>query len=171
MVQMTTEELIAREEIRDLVRLYSRAVDRKDVALLRDLYTANATDSHGDTFDGPATDYCDFIEKSLPYMRYSGHHVCNHMVSVDGDRGEGEVYAMAWHVIPDSKGGWTEDFMCVRYLDHYAREGDGRWRFAKRVVTYDMRTQRPFVGKVDDRESEPSTAMFTSRIFARGARA
>ena len=169
--------LVAKDEIRDLVLLYSRAVDRKDVALLRDLYTADATDTHGDSFDGGAADYCNFIEKSLPYMRYSGHHVCNHLIAVDGDTGEGEVYAMAWHVIPDGKGGWAEDFMCVRYIDHYRRDG-GKWRFAKRVVTYDMRTQRPFEGHVDmpaDPTDNPwgdtSYATLANRLFTKGERA
>ncbi len=169
--------LIAKEAIRDLVLLYSRAVDRKDIALLRDLYTADATDDHGDSFTGPADAYCDFIEQSLPHMRYSGHHVCNHLISVDGESGEGEVYAMAWHVIPDGAGGWIEDFMCVRYIDTYARQGDGQWRFAKRVVTYDMRSQRPFTGSVDARfddgypASDASYAALVTRLFGRGARA
>jgi ketosteroid isomerase-like protein len=158
--------LIAKEAIRDLVLLYSRAIDRKDVNLLRGLYTDDATDTHGDSFDGAASDYCVFIERSLPFMRYSGHHVCNHLISVDGDRGEGEVYALAWHVIPDGQGGWTEDFMCVRYLDHYRRDM-GRWRFAKRVVTYDMRTARPFDGRVFDQDVDPSYATLASRLFAR----
>jgi hypothetical protein len=40
--------------------------------------------------------------------------------------------------------------MCVRYIDNYRREGDGRWRFAKRIVTYDVQIQRPFDGKFRD---------------------
>jgi ketosteroid isomerase-like protein len=167
--QSALDALTAKAAIRDLVLMYSRAIDRKDVALLRDLYTADATDTHGDSFDGSAADYCAFIEKSLPYMRYSGHHVCNHLISVEGDMGEGEVYVQAWHVIPDGQGGWVEDFMAVRYIDSYRRERT-KWRFAKRVVTYDMRTQRPFEGRVDDRQSDPSYAMLTSQIFARGKR-
>lgn len=160
------DTLRAKDAIRELVLLYSRAIDRKDVALLRDLYTADATDTHGDTFDGSAADYCDFIEASLPYMRYSGHHVCNHLISVAGDTGEGEVYVQATHIIPDGKGGWLEDFMCVRYLDKYRREG-AHWRFAKRVVIYDMRTQRSFAGTVTD----APPAFFNTRLFAQGARA
>ncbi len=174
---MSLETLEAKEAIRELVLCYSRAIDRKDVVLLSDLYTADATDTHGNSFDGPAPAYCDFIEKSLPYMRYSGHHVCNHLISVDGDMGEGEVYALAWHVIPDGAGGWTEDFMAVRYIDHYRKCADGKWRFAKRVVTYDIHTKRPFDGEVDPRfdaaypSSDASYATLASRLFARGERA
>ena len=135
--------LIAKDEIRELGMLYSRGVDRKDGALLRTLYTKDATDTHGDTFDGPAEDYVQFLERAFPYMRYSGHHICNHLISVSGDEADGEIYALAYHIIPDREGGWLEDFMCVRYIDNYRKESDGRWRFAKRVVTYDMRSKRP----------------------------
>ena len=164
--------LIAKEEIRELGLLYARGVDRKDAALLRTLYTRDATDTHGDSFDGSAEDYVQFLERSFPYMKYSGHHVCNHLISVDGDTGEGEVYALAYHVFPDGKGGFTEDFMCVRYVDRYRRE-DGRWRFAQRVVSYDLRSQRPFPaeGSTAAHPEDPSFTVLKSRLFARGERA
>ena len=146
--QTAMQQVIDKEAIRELVLLYSRAIDRKDVDLLRDLYTEDATDSHGDSFDGPADKYCDFIAASLPYMPYSGHHACNHLIAVDGDVASGEVYALAWHILPDREkpGAQVEDFMCVRYIDNYRRCADGKWRFSKRVVTYDVRMQRPFDG-------------------------
>jgi len=174
---MTTEAntlamLIAKEEIRELAMLYSRGVDRKDAALLRTLYTKDGTDTHGDTFDGTAEAYVQFLERAFPYMRYSGHHICNHLISVDGHQGEGELYAIAWHVIPDGKGGWLEDLMCVRYVDRYRHE-DGRWRFAKRVVTYDLRIRRPLATPVDPatQVDDPSFTVLKSRLFARGPRA
>lgn len=130
------------------------------------------TDTHGDTFDGPADQYVDFLEKAFPYIRYSGHHIGNHLIAVDGDTGEGEIYAIAYHIIPDGKGGWIEDLMCVRYLDHYRKESGGRWRFAKRLVTYDMRERRqltePDLFSVP--KTDPSFEMLKSRLFARGAR-
>jgi len=165
--------LVAKEAIRELAMLYSRGVDRKDAALLRTLYTEDATDTHGDTFDGPADKYVDFLQSAFPYIRYSGHHICNHLIAVNGDVGEGEIYAIAYHIIPDGKGGWMEDLMSVRYLDHYRKESDGRWRFAKRVVTYDMRERRP----LEESElfaatpTDPSFEVLKTRLFARGPRA
>ena len=166
------ETLIAKDEIRELALLYCRGVDRKDAALLRTLYTADATDTHGDTFDGGASDYVDFLERAFPYMRYSGHHVCNHLISVDGDTAEGEVYAIAYHLIPDGNGGWTEDFMTVRYIDSYRKDA-GRWKFAKRVVTYDLKLRRPAPapqGEMASPEDDASYAHLTHRLFTRGAR-
>lgn len=175
---MTVDEsalqtLIAKEQIRELVLSYSRGVDRKDAALLATLYTDDATDTHGDTFDGPAGEYVQFLEKAFPYMRYSGHHVCNHMISVNGDEGEGEVYAIAYHIVPTRAGGWEEDFMCVRYIDRYRKESDGRWRFAKRVVTYDYRIKRPLdtpEGAIPDPLADASYQTLSSRLFQRGPR-
>lgn len=166
------QELIDKDAIRELVLLYSRGVDRKDGALLRDLYTEDATDTHGDTFDGPAEAYCDFLEKSFPYMPYSGHHVCNHMISVDGDVGNGEVYALAYHMIPGRDGGKIEDFMAVRYIDNYRRSSDGKWRFSKRVVTYDLRVRRPFEDPTGMNlwPADPSYEVLTQRLFQRGPR-
>jgi ketosteroid isomerase-like protein len=168
------ETLLAKEAIRELVLLYCRGVDRKDIALLRDLYTADATDTHGDTFDGTKDEYLTFLEASFPYMRYGGHHVCNHLISVDGDRGEGEVCGIAYHLIPDRQGGWIEDMMALRYIDHYAREADGKWRFAKRLVTYDLRIQRPFIGTPPEMigpGEDVTYSVLASRLFANGPRA
>lgn len=165
------QNLIDKDAIRDLVLLYSRAIDRQDIDLLRDLYTQDATDSHGDSFDGPADAYCDFIAGSFPYMPYSGHHVCNHLIAVDGDEASGEVYALAYHLIPTREGGREEDFMAVRYIDNYRRCDDGKWRFSKRVVTYDFKLRRPFDGGglLGLGENDPSYEVCSQRLFQRGA--
>ena len=98
-------QLVDKEAIRELVQCYSRAADRKDMPLLRDLYTEDATDTHGPHYDGPAKGAFDFIEGKLDSMFYTGHHACNHMVSVDGDVGYGEVYAIVSHVLSAPDGG------------------------------------------------------------------
>jgi ketosteroid isomerase-like protein len=162
--------LVAKEEIRELAQLYSRGVDRKDIDLLRTLYTADATDSHGPYFDGPADEYIAFLERSLPHMHMGGHFICNHLVHVDGEEAEGEVYAIAWHLIPDGAGGLLHDMQGVRYIDRYRRE-EGRWRFAQRVVTFDMKLVLPASphGEKPDPLQDPSYAL-QSLLFARGER-
>lgn len=163
--------LVAKEEIRELAQLYSRGVDRKDVALLRTLYTSDGWDSHGKYFDGPANEYVDFLERQLPHMHIGGHFICNHLVSVEGDTGSGEVYAIAWHLVPDGTGGLAHDIQAVRYIDQYARR-DSKWYFAKRFVTFDMKLVRPADdhGEKPDLEKDLSYSELFSALFARGAR-
>jgi hypothetical protein len=169
--QKALATLIAKDEIRELAMLYSRGVDRKDIELLRTLYAKDATDDHGKHYNGDAVGYLNFLERSFPHMPYSGHHICNHLVSVDGDRGEGEVYALAYHLIPDGKGGTVEDFMAVRYVDRYQKE-NSRWLFASRVVSFDHHSVRPITTSQTPKSptEDPSYTTLSSRLFARGAR-
>jgi len=164
--------LMAKDEIRELAMLYSRGVDRKDGELLRTLYTKDGTDNHGKHFNGSAADYIEFLEKSFPHMPVSGHFICNHLICVDGDEAEGEVYALAYHVLPDGKGGVVKDFMGVRYIDRYRKE-NGRWLFASRVVSFDIRTTDPMPGPTAAPIAparDPSYTTLEMRLFARGAR-
>jgi hypothetical protein len=171
MDQQALSDLIAKDEIRDLVHLYSRGVDRKDIPLLRTLYAEGGTDHHGDHFSGTAEDYIEFLAEGLPHMHVSNHCVCNHLIAVNGDEGDGEVYAIAYHLYPDGKGGTIEDIAVVRYNDHYIKE-EGRWKFASRVVVFDQRSKRQVEAPEPALpvEDDPSHKL-SSRIFARGARA
>jgi hypothetical protein len=165
--------LLDKEAIRDLVLLYSRGVDRKDIELLKTLYSKDATDDHGAHFKGPADAYIEFLARSLPGLLAGGHFVCNHLIAVDGESAEGEVYALAYHIFPDGKGGAVQDVAGVRYVDRYAKE-KGRWLFASRVVTFDFREVKAVatpVGPAPDPAADSSYASLVKRIFARGARA
>ena len=165
------QDLLDKEAIRELAMLYSRAIDRKDSALLRDLYTEDATDTHGTDFDGNVADFVSFIESTAPFMTYSGHHICNHLVSVDGDTATGEVYVLAVHCFASDPDNKVEDWHVVRYMDNYRRCVDGKWRFSKRFVTYDMITARPFEGQGQlGLSPDQSYGELGSRLFAAGAR-
>jgi hypothetical protein len=165
------QTLIDKDAIRDLALLYSRGVDRQDFELLRTLYTPDGWDSHGPHFDGPADKYVDFLAASLPHLRISAHHICNHLISVDGDTGNGEVYCIAWHVIPDGQGGQKHHTQFVRYVDQYVRI-DTRWYFKRRDVVFDAKLDLPADdhGLAPDRALDVSFTALTHRLFARGAR-
>jgi SnoaL-like domain len=165
--------LLDKEAIRELVLLYSRGVDRKDIELLKTLYTKDATDDHGDHFKGRADAYIGFLAKSLPGLLAGGHFVCNHLIAVDGATAEGEVYALAYHIFPDGKGGTVQDIAGVRYIDRYAKE-DGRWLFSNRIVRFDFREIRPAatpVGPTPAPGADQSYTSLVNRVFARGPRA
>jgi len=165
----TSDTLIDKEDIRTLAQLYCRGVDRQDIALLKTLYTEDGWDAHGSHFDGPAKDYIGFLERSLPHMHIGAHHITNHMIEVKGDVANGEVYAIAWHLIPDGKGGLLHDMQSVRYIDQYARV-NGAWKFKRRDVTFDMKLRLPADdhGDKPDAEKDISYSALTLPLFARG---
>jgi hypothetical protein len=163
--------LQAKSDIRELAELYARGSDRKDMALLRTLYTESARHVHGDYFDGAAKDFLDGWEKGMQNRTgAAAHYICNHLISVDGEEGEGEVLGLAWHLIGENNGVLIEDFVGVRYFDSYRKEG-GLWRFAQRSATIDFRLERTVDGAdrtIGEPAGDASYKALTSRLFARG---
>jgi hypothetical protein len=164
--------LVAKDEIRELALLYCRGVDRKDYELIRSLYTDDATDSHGDKHYATMDSFIDRLKVVLPAQRNTGHYVCNHLINVDGEAAEGEVYAVATFRVADGAG-WVEHMLGVRYCDRYRKDA-GRWRFAKRVVAIDWEKTAPAEGP-HEVAAEPakdiSYPTLESALFQRGARA
>ena len=115
----------------------------------------------------------DFLAQCLPHVRYAGHHVCNHLISVDVEQGEGEgeVYAVAYHIFPDRQGGWIEDFMCVSYVDRYHKEdAGGALRSASSPTTCVLLAPITPHRDAPDPLADASYTVLTSRLFARGPR-
>lgn len=167
------DELLAKQEIRELALLYARGVDRKDAALLRSLYAPGATENRPGTFEGTAEGFVQFLEQSFPQMPYTQHNVCNHLIAIDGDRAQGEVTGTAWHLVSDGQGGWLEIIGQPRYFDHYVRL-DGRWHFTSRATDYSRRDIRPATGEpapshLDDPANDASYRILTAATFARRA--
>jgi len=140
---MTTLE--DKEAIRDLVMSYCRGVDRQDFALLRSLYTDDAAeDDHGGLYSGSAAGYVAWLEGVMPRLGITSHNVTNHLISLDDEvSAQGEVYCIAYHRMPVDGGCWEDLVHGMRYLDHYAKGSDGRWRFARRSVAVDWKQMGP----------------------------
>lgn len=129
--------LITKQSISELVYSYSRAVDRRDFALLRALYTEDGSDDHGHLFCGDASSYIDWLEQAMQNTDITSHAVHNHLIALtDENSAEGEVYVTAYHRNRDSQYGMVEYIGGFRYLDQYRRE-QGRWRFAHRKLIHD----------------------------------
>jgi len=139
---MDIAELLEKESIRDLVRLYSRGVDRQDFELLRTLYAEDGTDDHGSLYCGSAAGYVDWLQSVLPSVDITAHCIQNHLIDVRGDRGEGEVYVTAYHRVPAGDGTFIDLIEGNRYLDRY-KKCAGVWRFEHRKLIRDWLTKAP----------------------------
>jgi len=152
---MTLSELADRAAIEDLVKLYARGVDRRDFALLRTLYHPDAIDDHGSYYCGPASGYVDWLEaEALAHMEMTNHYISNHLIVLNGDRAEGEVYMAAYHRFPDGKGGAMDLLTGGRYLDKYEKR-DGLWRFSHRKIAQDWNALAPTQSTFDAEHSDP----------------
>lgn len=122
-----------RKEILDCVTRYCRGVDRRDAALARSAYHADAEDDHG-SFIGPGHAFVDDLIPPEDRSRWvaTQHYITNHHVEFDGDTAHAETYWLFVGRQPDSQiqmhGG--------RYVDRFERRS-GHWAIAARVCVYE----------------------------------
>lgn len=176
------QTLLDKQAITELVYGYSRAVDRKDFALLRSLYTADGFDDHGGLYRGPAAGYVDWLEQAMQSCDITTHSVHNHLIAVrDAQHAEGEVYVTAYHRLhnhhENGAGSFNELIEGLRYLDRY-QKCDGRWLFASRTLINDWAQVGPAfwdlqapalkgtpIGRCD--AEDPSYRLLKQRLFVR----
>ena len=137
---MRDRALLDRIALTDLVMRYCRGIDRRDFALVRSLYHDDAIDDHGAMFCGGPDDFVRWLPDMMAQWEATIHSISNSLFAIDGDRAEGEHYAMAFHrsPAPDAR----ELIIWGRYLDHYERRA-GDWKFLKRQLVFDHGTIRP----------------------------
>lgn len=173
------QALLDKQAIAELVFSYSRAVDRKDFALLRSLYTEDGMDDHGGLYCGPANGYVDWLEQAMRSCDITTHSVQNHLIALnDGDTAAGEVYVTAYHRLHDGAGGFNELVEGLRYLDRY-RKSAGRWQFVQRTLVNDWAQVGPAFWNLEDPAlkgtpigrcdaDDPSYRLLPHAMFKRG---
>ncbi|MCA0448237.1 MAG: nuclear transport factor 2 family protein [Proteobacteria bacterium] len=132
-------DLLARDALRRLVTAYSRAIDRRDMAMLRSLYHDDACERHGRMFAGGPDAYVTWVEEALSKYAMTSHYVTNTSFFIEGDRGEGEIYKINYHRTHGPQA--QETITGSRSFDIYRREG-GCWRFQSRDIALDWATTR-----------------------------
>lgn len=132
--------LLDRNALQDLVLTYCRSMDRRDFALARSLYHADAIEDRGDIFRGSVDEFVAWLPKVTSQFELTVHRVFNMLFVIDGDRAEGEIYCEAYHRThsPDAK----EMIVGGRYLDRYERR-DGVWKLIYRTSTVDRCNTSP----------------------------
>jgi ketosteroid isomerase-like protein len=142
---ITTDELVAREEIRDVLFRYTRGIDRLDLDLVRSCYHVDAHDDHG-AFRGDVDGFLDWVGEALSYFDSTMHFIGNQLIDVDGDVAHTESYCVAYHRRGPRDGEVPHDLVtALRYVDRLERRADGRWRIADRVCVFDWSRRDPVV--------------------------
>jgi hypothetical protein len=129
------QEMLDEFQLRKLVHGYCRAVDRGDLAKLRELYHSDAEDAHGAFSTGSADDFLGELAAARPYIRSMQHNITTVNFAIDGNSAEGEVYTIATHTF----GAGDRDVDVVvggRYLDKYEKRAD-TWKFIERTIVTD----------------------------------
>jgi ketosteroid isomerase-like protein len=131
------DQLLSKDEIREVLARLARGTDRRDAALIRSCYHADAVDDHG-AFRGSPDEFAEWVPKALAIFESTMHVLGNISIELDGDTARVESYCTAHHVFPaHDPGGARDVVMGLRYVDRFERRRDGRWLIANRLCVYD----------------------------------
>lgn len=138
------EELADREAIRECVFLYSRAIDRRDEALLRTVYWPDAHNDYG-FFECGVDEFVTHVFAALATMQQSMHSLTNILINIALPHAQVETYFVAYHHMTGETGAIVDMTMGGRYLDRMEKRA-GEWRIARRDAVIDWMTEAPASG-------------------------
>lgn len=135
------DELIAREEIRDLIYRYSHAIDRRDWAALDAIFWPDGQLEYG-LYDDRAGGFTPVVQQVYAEtgIHITQHFIGNCILRVQGDTACGETYVQALHRVPNGAGDYYDLLMASRYLDTFEQR-EGEWRIVFRKVAFDWLRQ------------------------------
>lgn len=138
---LTMEDLLAKQEIADVIHRYARGIDRIDMDLVRSCYHPDAYDDHG-SMKGNVDEFIAGAEQFLPKFVATMHFMGNMLIDLDGDVARAETYAVAYHREQLADGSGRDDIWGIRYVDRFEKR-DGNWLIAYRVVAQEWRRVDP----------------------------
>jgi hypothetical protein len=135
--QSALTDLLARQEITEVLYRYCRGCDRADEEALRACFHPDSVHSHGG-FKGRSAEFIGLAMQIVRQLISSTHMVTNVMIELNGDRAVSECHFLAHHRRIKGSGAGEEDmFLKGRYLDRFERR-DGTWKIAGRIGLHDF---------------------------------
>jgi hypothetical protein len=142
MSEQRVADLLAKQDIRDVMARYCRGVDRRDYDLIRSCYHPDAVDNHGE-YVGGVDGFIAHVESNLGRFERTMHFLGHILVEVDGNRARSESYAVAYHRLPERGEKPERDYVVgFRYVDDFEARG-GEWRIANRVCVFEWSRMDP----------------------------
>jgi len=133
------QALLDKEACRELVRQYTRGLDRCDADIMKAAFHADGLFDHADHFNGNAHEFCDFAAQYLKTLGPHQHIAGQHIIELDGDTAYGEAWGFAFHRVNTPEGRSVDSILGARMLDRYERR-NGVWKIAHRrtVVEWNL---------------------------------
>jgi hypothetical protein len=132
---LTVEDLLAREEITDVLKRLARGTDRLDQELIASCYHPDGIDDHN-VFRGTGDEFAKWVVEVLAAHGATMHFIGSPYVRLDGDIAQVDTYCVAHHISPPDARNPVDMVIGVRYVDRFERR-DGRWLIAMRVCAFD----------------------------------
>ena len=134
---MTLEELLAREEITDVVKRLARGTDRLDEELIASCYHVDGYDDHN-WFRGTGAEFAEWVGETMTRWDATMHFVGPpHFRALDTNVAQVDTYCIAHHIARSGKQAPMKDMVLgLRYVDRFERRSGG-WRIARRVCAFD----------------------------------
>lgn len=165
----TLDDLLAEQEIRNVIAYYFRVVDRKDFGLLRDVYHPDAYDNHG-VYSGDVDGLIGWLTARHASIVQSTHTVGNCLVERDGDVAHVETYGLLVQhekldraAFSDGHQLFLRTMLGVRYVDRFEKRNDA-WRIARHEVIYEWSKEEMATLQFDSRmtvaQRSPQDALF-----------
>ena len=132
-------ELLAKQQITEVLYRRARAGDRRDVDLALRCYHDGATENH-EGFDGTAAEFIRdrsmISPDSTAPVTFLWHFISNVLIDLHGDEADVESYHIALVGRRTDEEGATHSTIGGRYLDRFAFRA-GRWAITERSVVFD----------------------------------
>jgi len=129
------QELRDREDIRDVITAYSRAIDRRDRALLDRLFWADGSCDYG-AFRGTSVEFVDWAMNRTAQFSRSQHMLGQILIHVSGERAGAETYFTALQTPIGQTPACADESVSGRYLDRLEKR-NGEWRIHTRLVAFE----------------------------------
>ncbi|RIQ29652.1 nuclear transport factor 2 family protein [Jiangella rhizosphaerae] len=132
---MSLQEIADRLEIEQLLVRYCHAIDERDWAAYRAVYTADAVID--DVTAGPGNsvdDMVTFLSRALERVVVIQHAISTSRVDIDGDTARAKTVCHCPVVLDRGNGEARMFFQGLWYEDQLVRTADG-WRIARRAET------------------------------------
>lgn len=132
-------ELVARQQIIEVLHSYCRGLDRMDRPLADRVWHPDGTADYGPGHRESARSFLDFVWGYHLTLDAHSHMVTNIVISVDPSAGTAtsESYVSVWLRSAPSNGAVTDIHHRGRYVDRWSRR-DGRWAIDHRVYIADL---------------------------------